>query len=171
MLEELLMTYAALVRYFARPAILLAVLLPGLISVSIYWFYRRAGRVSYRLQVLWFIALALTFSFAHWEQSEDVQRLYIYSGFSVACLILLFFRVYISPALAYALTFLSLWWVDMTHALCHAMVRPWDLDRFYVGVGGAGLLDTLFVVPLMTAVFVGLVASRLKRQGVALQEI
>jgi hypothetical protein len=100
-----------------------------------------------------------------------VQRLYIYSGFSVACLVLLFFRVYISPALAYALTFLSLWWVDITHALCQAVLCQWELDRFYVGVGGAGVLDTLFVVPLMTAAFVGFVSARLKRQGVPLQEI
>jgi hypothetical protein len=171
MSDQLITAYTALLKYLASPSIQLAVLIPGLISVAIYWFYRRAGRVSYRLQILWFVALALTFYFARWEQTEDVQRLYMYSGFSVACLVLLFFRVYISPALAYALTFLSLWWVDITHALCQAVLCEWELDRFYVGVGGAGMLDTLFVVPLMTAVFVGFVTSRLKRQGVRLQEI
>jgi len=83
----------------------------------------------------------------------------------------LFFRVYISPALAYALTFLSLWWVDITHALCQAVLCQWDLDRFYVGVGGAGIFDTLFVVPLLTAGFVAIVTAVLKRQGERLQEI
>ena len=169
--QELLTAYTALLKYLGSPAVLLSVLLPGLISVAIYWSHRRAGRVSARLQVLWVVALVVTFYFAHWEQSEDVQRLYIYSGFSVACLVLLFFRVYISPALAYALTFLSLWWVDITHALCQAVLCQWDLDRFYVGVGGAGIFDTLFVVPLLTAGFVAIVTAVLKRQGERLQEI
>jgi len=169
--QELVMAYTALLKYLGSPAVLFAVLLPGLISVAIYWSYRRAGKVSRRLQVLWLLALGLTFYFAHWEQSEDVQRLYMYSGFSIVCLVLLFFRVYISPALAYALTFLSLWWVDITHALCQALLCQWDLERFYVGVGGAGVFDTLFVVPLLTAGFVALVSTSLRRQGERLQEI
>lgn len=171
MLRELVLAYTALLKYLSSPAVLFAVLLPGLISVAIYWSYRRAGKVSARLQVLWLFALGLTFYFAHWEQSEDAQSLYIYSGFSIACLVLLFFRVYISPALAYALTFLSLWWVDITHALCQAVLCQWDLDRFYVGVGGAGVFDALFVVPLLTAGFVAVVSARLRRQGERLQEI
>jgi len=75
------------------------------------------------------------------------------------------------PAVAYALTFLSLLWVDVTHALCQAVLCNWDLDRFYVGVGGAGMMDTLFVVPLMTAAFVAFVGAQFRRQGVRLQEI
>ena len=169
--DDLITAYAALLRYLSSPAVRFSVLLPGLLSVAIYWFYRRAGRVSYRLQILWFVALALTFFFARWEQSEEVQRLYMYSGFSVACLVMLYFRVYISPALAYALTFLSLWWVDITHALCQAVLCQWDLDRFYVGVGGAGMMDTLFVVPLMTAAFLAVLSAQFRRQGVLLQEI
>ena len=169
MSQELITAYTALFKYLGSPAVLLAVFLPGLISVAIYWSYRRAGKVSARLQVLWLCALLLSFYFARWEQSEDVQRLYIYSGFSVVCLILLLFRLYISPALAYALTFLSLWWVDVTHALCQALLCEWDLARFYVGVGGGGVLDTLFVVPLLTAGCVAIVGATLRRQGVRLQ--
>jgi hypothetical protein len=169
--EDLITAYTALLKYLSSPGIRLSVLLPGLLSVAIYWIYRRAGKVSYRLQALWFVALAVTFFFARWEQSEEVQRLYIYSGFSIACLVMLYFRVYISPALAYALTFLSLWWVDITHALCQAVLCNWDLDRFYVGVGGAGMMDTLFVVPLLTAVSIAFVTAQFRRQGVRLQEI
>jgi len=40
-----------------------------------------------------------------------------------------------------------------------------------VGVGGAGMMDTLFVVPLMTAAFVAFVWAQFRRQGVRLQEI
>jgi hypothetical protein len=169
--DELVATVMALLRYFTNPAIQLAVVFPGVISAAIYWSYRRAGKVSLRLQLLWSIALVLTFFFARWEQSEEVQRLYIYSGFSVACMVLLYFRVYIPPALAYALTFLSLWWVDITHALCQAVLCEWDLDRFYVGIGAAGLFDTLFVVPLLTAGLVAFLTAQFRRQGVQLREI
>jgi len=171
MAEEFVYTYLALWRYVSNPAVQLAVILPGIVSVAIYWIYRRAGKVSFQLQLLWSVALALTFFFARWEQSDEVQRLYIYSGFSVACLVLLYFRVYISPALAYALTFLSLWWVDITHALCQAVLCKWDLERSYIGVGGAGVFDTLFVVPLLTACLVAIVSAQFRRQGVALREI
>jgi hypothetical protein len=171
MSHDLIESYAYLLSYFSTPSILLAVVAPGLISAIIYWSYRRAGKVSPRLQVLWFVALAVTFFLARWESSEEVQRLNIYSAFSVACLVLLYFRVYIAPALAYALTFLSLWWVDVTHALCQAVLCGWDLDRFYVGVGGAGFYDALFVVPLMTATFVAMIGRQLRRRGVSLQDI
>jgi hypothetical protein len=171
MLEEKITGYWALLNYVSNPSVQLAVLLPGLISIAIYWAHRRAGKVSYRLQILWLIAVLLSFYFARWEQTEETQRLYIYSGFSIMCFVLLFFRVYISPALAYALTFLSLWWVDITHALCQALLCQSDLERFYIGVGGAGLFDTLFVVPLLTAGVVAIVTAGLRRRGERLQEI
>jgi hypothetical protein len=130
MSDQLITAYTALLKYLASPSIQLAVLIPGLISVAIYWFYRRAGRVSYRLQILWFVALALTFYFAHWEQTEDVQRLYIYSGFlrgvpGPAVLP----RVHLAcPRLRTDL--LSLWWVDITHALCKRSCASGNLIGF-----------------------------------------
>ena len=54
------------------------------------------------------LALGISFCCARWEVTGEVQRLYIYSAFSVACLLLLFVRIYVAPALAYALTFLAL---------------------------------------------------------------
>ena len=123
MLEEVLAGPGtrALVHYLVAPETRLAVVIPGLASLAILWFYTRRGRVSRRLQLMWLLALGISFCLARWEVTGDVQRLYIYSAFSVACLLLLFVRIYVAPALAYALTFLALWWVDVAHALSRAL--------------------------------------------------
>ena len=156
--------FKILLEYLRSPETHLAVIFPGVLSLAILGFYSRLGRISQRLQLLWVLALAIAFYSAHWDVSEDMQRLYVYSAFSVTCAMLLFNRMYISPPLAYALTFLSLWWVDVTRAFCFALECGRPLEEFYVGVGGAGLLDALFIMPLLTAAVVGYAGARLKCQ-------
>ena len=110
MLEHLLASPAArtLVQYLITPETRLAVIVPGIASLAILIFYARQGKISRRLQLLWVLTLGVSFCCARWEVTEEVQQLYIYSAFSVACLLLLFKRIYIAPALAFALTFLAL---------------------------------------------------------------
>lgn len=163
--------YSTLAGYLQSPSTRLAVLMPGILSLGIVVFYSRSGRISERLQLLWVLALPISFCCARWDDNGDMQQLYIYSAFSVVCLILLFKRVYISPPLAYALTFLSLWWVDVTHAFCQFLEYGGRLDQFYLGVGGAGMLDSLFLVPLFTALVVGYAKARLEHQGATLAMI
>lgn len=173
MLEELLTSPATwtLVSYLGAPETCLAVVIPGLASLAILSFYTRRGKVSPRLQLLWVLALAVSFCCARWEITADVERLYVYSAFSVACLLLLFRRIYVAPALVYALTFLALWWVDVAHALSRALHCGGDLDRFYVGVGGAGAGDGLLLVPLLTAAAVAYAAARIRARGERLAEL
>ncbi len=173
MLEELLASPGTrtLVHYLVAPETSLAVVIPGIASLAILGFYTRQGRVSRRLQLVWMVALGVSFCCARWEITADVQRLYIYSAFSVACLLLLFIRIYVAPALVYALTFLALWWVDVAHALCRALECGVDVDRFYVGVGGAGAGDGLVLVPLLTAGAVAYVARRIRARGERLAEL
>ena len=111
------------------------------------------------------ILLPIAYFCARWDSSPDGDTLYTYSAFSIACLVLLFHRIYVPPALAYALTFLSLWWVDVTRALCRTLECDIPLSQFYVGVGGAGIRDALFLLPLMTAIAVAYGASRIVRRG------
>jgi hypothetical protein len=111
------------------------------------------------------LVLPIAYYCARWDLSPEGDQLYTYSAFSVACLVLLFKRIYVPPALAYALTFLSLWWVDVTRALCRTLECDIPLSQFYVGVGGAGLRDALFLLPLMTAAAVAYGASRIERRG------
>src|SRR5262245_38747055 len=173
MLEEVLASPGArtLVHYLVAPETRLAVVIPGLASLAILGFYIRRGRVSRRLQLLWFLALGVSFCCARWEVTGEVERLYIYSAFSVACLLLLFVRIYVAPALAYALTFLGLWLVDVGHALFRELQWGVDLDRFYVGVGGAGAGDGLLLVPLLTAAAVAYGAGRIRSRGEQLAEL
>jgi hypothetical protein len=173
MLEELLASPATrtLVHYLVAPETRLAVLIPGVVSLAILGFYARQGKVSHRLQLLWMVALGVSFYCARWEVTEEVQRLYIYSAFSVACLLLLFKRIYVAPPLVYALTFLALWWVDVAHALCRALECGAELERFYVGVGGAGAKDGLVLVPLLTAAAVAYAAGRIRARGERLAEL
>jgi hypothetical protein len=154
-----------LLRYLHLPETRAAVVLPGLASLAILGFYARAGRISDRLQLLWFLALPVSYYCASWVVTSEYVQLYIYSAFSVACALLLFHRYYVPPALAFALTFLALWWVDVTRALCWALECGVPLEYFYRGVGGAGLRDGLVVIPLLTAVMVMYATRRIRAQG------
>lgn len=173
MLEEFLAGPAirTLVQYLVAPETWLAVVIPGLASLAILGFYARQGKISRRLQLLWLLTLGVSFYCARWEVTAEVERLYIFSAFSVACLLLLFRRVYVAPALVYALTFLALWWVDVAHALFRALEYGADLQRFYVGVGGAGAGDGLVLVPLLTALAVAYAAGRIRARGERLAEL
>ena len=167
MLDQLLGTpaYQAFVDYLSRPETSVAVLLPGVLSVAILAYYARAGKVSRRLQLLWVLTLGVTYYCARWELTSDSVQLYLFSAFSVACLLLLFRRVYVPPALAYALTFLSLWLVDMACALLRTPESGVSLSDFYVGVGAAGMRDALFLLPLLTAAAVAYAAGRIWARG------
>ena len=173
MFEELLAgsSVRTLVHWLHLPETRLAVILPGVLSLAILVFYARRGRISDRLQRLWMLALPVSFFCARWQDGSGMGALYIYSAFSVTCLLLLFMRVYVSPALAFALTFLSLWWVDVTRALCRALECGVPLDQFYLGVGGAGARDALLVVPLLTAAMVAYAARRIRSRGERMAEI
>ena len=173
MLEELLASSSVrtLGHYLFLPETHLAVVVPGLISLAILGFYARQGRVSARLQLLWMLALGVSFYCARWEVTPEVEQLYIYSAFSVACMLLLFRRIYVAPALVYALTFLALWWVDVAHALCRALECDEGLERFYLGVGGAGAGDALVLVPLLTALTAAYAAGRIRARGERLAEL
>jgi hypothetical protein len=77
------------------------------------------------------------------------------------------FSGYIPPALAYALTFLSMWWVDVTPYVTPRCGS--QLDRFYFGVGGAGIW-TLFLVPLFTALAAGYATARMRSRVISQHE-
>jgi hypothetical protein len=173
MLDELLLSPSVrtFVNYLLRPETSLAVLVPGLISLVIVVSYARAGKISSRMQLLWVLAVGVSFYCARWELTAEVESLYIYSAFSVACVVLLFNRISVPAPLAYALTFLSLWWVDVTHALCRAIECGVPLYQFYVGVGGAGWRDALFLLPLITAAMVMYATTRIGARGERLAEL
>jgi len=179
MFEELLAgaSVRTLVQWLYLPETRLAVVIPGVLSLAILAFYARRGGISDRLQLVWVLALPVSFYCARWQDVSGMGgmggmgALYIYSAFSVACALLLFKRIYVSPALAFALTFLALWWVDVTRALCRALECGVPLDQFYLGIGGAGAQDALVLVPLMTAATVAYAAHRIRSRGERLADV
>jgi hypothetical protein len=173
MLEELLagQSVAVLVSYLHLPETRAAVVLPGLASLAIIAFYARNGRISARLRLLWVLALPISYYCAQWVVTPQFQQLYIYSAFSVVCALLLFKRIYVPPALAFALTFLALLWVDIVRAFCWALECGVPIEQFYLGVGGAGMRDALLLVPLLTAASVAYAAGRIRARGETLAEI
>src|SRR5690349_10520900 len=90
--------------YLLSSSAWVAVLIPATLSLWILGWYMQARRLSRRLQLLWSASILITLFCARWDYSNDLHQLYLYSAFSVACLVLLFKRMYIPPALAYALT-------------------------------------------------------------------
>ncbi|HZP85330.1 MAG TPA: hypothetical protein VFB54_00820 [Burkholderiales bacterium] len=155
----------ALLAYLRTPETWTAVLLPGTVSLAIFGAYLHAGRISAQLQRIWWCALPISYGCAYWVITPEAESLYIFSAFSVACAFLLFRRRSVPPALAFALTFLSLFSVDMSHALARAITVGLPLDRFYLGVGGAGLRDSLLVMPSLTAMTVAYARLRIRRRG------
>ena len=161
----------ALLYYLDRPEIHVAVVLPGLASLAILGWYVRRGQISDRLQLLWVLALGISYYCTRWVITPELDTLYIYSAFSIACALLLFKRIYIPPALAFALTFLALWWVDVAQALCRALECNASIENFFLGVGGAGLHDGLLLVPIMTAAALSYGASRIRARGETLSPL
>jgi hypothetical protein len=154
-------------QYLLRPNTWVAVLIPGIASTVI---LARADRISMRLRLLWMVSLPLTVACMRWNHVGDLHQLCIFSIFSVACLLVLFRRMYISPALIYALTFMSLSAVDLGAAFMHALEYDLPLSTFYYGVGGAGIHDALLIVPAVTAALALYATARLKTTRAPLAE-
>jgi hypothetical protein len=59
----------------------------------------------------------------------------------------------------------------MSRALARAVSGYLPIDRFYLGIGGAGWYDALIIIPLITAAAVAYGRSRILRRGERLSEI
>jgi len=173
MIEQLLADpgRTALLGYLHAPETQVAVLLPGAISLAALLYYGTAGRISLRLQAIWWLAFPISYLCATWVITAQQESLYIYSAFSVACAFLLFRRVCVPPALAFALTFVSLFCVDMLHAFTHALFTGSSLATFYRGVGGAGARDSLLIMPALTALVVAYGQVRIRMRGETVMEL
>jgi hypothetical protein len=71
----------ALLTYLHAPETLVAVVLPGLLSIGILFGYAYAGRVSRRLMLIWWTALPVSYLCARWVVTAETQSLYIFSAF------------------------------------------------------------------------------------------
>ena len=141
----------SLIEYLELPHTWIAVIVPMAISLGV--LLRSADQLDRfaTLQLLWWLSLPLMYATAHWRQDGETLSLYIVAWFSMACVFLAWRRMPVTPALGYALSFFSLFWVDLAHAFTRALKGDFPLDSFYYGVGGAGVFDGLVIFPLLTA--------------------
>ncbi len=135
-------------QYLLTPEILIAVVGPGLVAL---WGFG-SGALTARQWQLFALATMASVLTARWEVTSDAQQLFILP----VMLAVVSYDMYRHRAWrarhAYAVTFLSLWSADMLHAANLQAMGVLHGEVFYGGVGGAGLLDGLFIDPLAAAV-------------------
>lgn len=156
--------------YFGSPEPWVAVVLPLVLSLAILLREALAGRYSRRLCVAYLVSLPLTYLTARWVVADEQRALLLANPLPLLLLVLAWRRVDVRPGPAFALTFLSCLIVDI--ACASDLVWRMGAESsagFYLGIGGAGLLDGLVVIPVSTAMLVGYAHWRLVVSGAQLR--
>lgn len=154
------MQSALLQEYLSTPAIQVAVVTPGLITLG--WLARAAWRrdIDPTLVWAWMACLFISYFSSRWHVDGDLHELYIIPAFLLFTAAWLYCGRAISPAAAFALTFLADWTIDMKRGYELALTGAFPVSSFYHGVGGAGAGDGLFFFPLVAAFLVVYVKCR-----------
>lgn len=113
--------------------------LPGLVTLTALPFFKIKDIRLFGLLILSFI---LSYPTALW--TADSSGLYFLNA-AVFILPIAAFHGWLGSHKAYALSWMNCLLVDMVHARSH--------PAFPDGIGGAGILDSLFMTPLLTALF------------------
>ncbi len=134
-------------QYLLTPETLVAVVGPGLVAL---WGFG-SGALTARQWQLFALATMASVLTARWQVSSEAVQLFILP----VMLAVVSYDMYRCRAWrarhAYAVTFLSLWSADMLHAANLKAMGLLNSDVYYGGVGGAGLMDGLFIDPLAAA--------------------
>ena len=140
----------ALVAYLLEIPSLIAVVLPALLSIALWSLVSRV--VSLRELALPFLyGTSLSVTFSYWQEIDGVLTLHMLAGYFLLCVLL--------PRSdrptwvhAYGLSFFSLLAADVWCAMQRDIAQFGYLrPEFYLGVGGAGFCDDLFILPIATA--------------------
>lgn len=102
----------------------------------------------------WLLSLPVMYLASFWREADGILMLQILPVFSIAAMVMVWRKVDVPVALAYALSFFSLFAIDLLRAVEFAHDHHIPLNGFIQGVGGAGIGDGLFVFPALTAAFV-----------------
>lgn len=112
-------------------------------ALTLFW-VKRHDRTAATVLVFC-LATAATFSFAH-ASERAIHILPFWSAFLL--LYAQYFAAYkLRPLYVWAGSYLSLYIADAAAAFVHFSPRS---ELWFLGIGGAGVLDTLFIIPLLT---------------------
>lgn len=147
-----------LIEFIEKPATRIAVLLPCLIALLFWWGAATKGVVFAKVWQL-LLGIAITMICSHWKETDDgLLSFHMLPGYALVA-VLLPAAERPSSRLGYAFTFLSLLITDVAAAAVYTLQTSGQLtSNFYLGVGGAGHLDALFLLPLATAITLKLLA-------------
>lgn len=141
----------------------------GLVAVTIPLFLSLLGLFNSSLNgwvwVWWAMATGISWYLARWEVTPDTLTLFIIPVYFGYLAVSLYLGHDWNAGLAYAQTFASLFFVDMVKALELVSMGHQSLTSFFMGVGGAGWHDGLFILPLASVLLVLYVQVR--RNGVS----
>jgi hypothetical protein len=150
--ESVLPSASALRIYLATPSTLEGGVLPLVISGILLWHY--GPKVKDRRLVLGFFFAVLTFGV--WWQRWGAIGLHVFSGSVIFWPVMVLLQGNHLPwPVVYPLAFLSTCIPDLYGA---GTAANWSCHWFF-GVGGAGLRDGLFVIPLEAMVFSAILNS------------
>ena len=146
-----------LVAYLLEIPPLIAVVLPALVSIAL-WSLVPAVLPVRELALPFLYGTSLSVTFSYWQEIDGVLTLHMLAGYFLLCVLL--------PrsdrptwAQAYGLSFFSLLAADVWCAIQRDIAQFGYLrPEFYRGVGGAGLCDDLFIVPIATAATLAVIA-------------
>lgn len=139
-------------QFAAQPSTWVAVFVPLTLSVALVARAAWRGRFPPWLAVTWVVCVALSQALSAWVVSTELRSLHVASVFTVAVVMAAYLRVHVDLGLAFGLTHLALLLVDVVEAARYAAVNGESTAEFFIGVGGAGLLDGLLFFPVTTVV-------------------
>ncbi|HEY6435081.1 MAG TPA: hypothetical protein VIY47_00700, partial [Ignavibacteriaceae bacterium] len=142
--------------YELRPQILFSILIPTFISVLCFIYCLKNHTFPEIKMGVGFILVcsALGFEWSFWDETEESLSLHVIQIGFIVTAFLVFLRINISPAFVYLATFLSDLWVDFAQAYWfHPNLEDFG-GVFYLGIGGGGMGDALFLYPLFSSLLI-----------------
>lgn len=137
------------------PPGVVSIVVPLVLSVlAMAGLVKACGPVDRLLLLAWLLSLPAMYFASFWRETDGVLMLQILPIFSIAAMVMVWRKVDVPASLAYALSFFSLFAIDLVRAIEFANEHGIPLRGFMQGVGGAGITDGLFVFPALTAGFV-----------------
>lgn len=148
--------------YLSQPSILFSVTVPWI--VVIYWYFTDGTRDPPPTKLLWawMVCAVFTYLNARWEVTADTRSLYAMPTSLIFIIVWIWCRERMTALTAYSLVFVELWTVDLAKAL-ELVPSEHTYETFYWGIGGAGMMDALCIMPLVGAAYVPYLNWRIRR--------
>lgn len=136
-------------------------ILPGILVLLLLAAGWAGSSLSFRrTAVVMVLSLTITALLSRWHVDAERTALFLVPGATSVLMLLLWHGHRISPGYAFAITYLSTLPVDIVFATRYVG----SLEAALPGIGGAGILDGLVMIPTLTALGVWYGSWRMARR-------